>query len=63
MRTPLLIIGILALLIGAVWIGQGSGAFPYPASSFMVRQVAWIYYGGALAMLGIILIAMSRRAR
>jgi hypothetical protein len=28
MRTSLLIIGILALVIGAIWVGQGTGLFP-----------------------------------
>ena len=28
-------------------MGQGSGYFPYPASSFMISESRWIYYGGA----------------
>lgn len=62
MRTPLLTLGLLALVIGAIWVGQGTGYFPYPASSFMVRQTQWAYYGGGLALLGLVLIALSRRA-
>ena len=30
MRQALLIIGIIAALTGLVWIGQGTGYFPYP---------------------------------
>jgi hypothetical protein len=32
--------GLAALLIlgGLVWMGQGSGYFPYPAESFMIDQ-------------------------
>ena len=55
------IFGILAALIGLVWIGQGTGYFPYPASSFMVSQIQWAYYGAALMVVGLVLIWRGRR--
>jgi hypothetical protein len=61
LRTALLIAGVLALLFGLIWIGQGTGYFPYPASSFMVRQMNWAYYGAGLAAFGIFLIVISRK--
>lgn len=61
MRIPFLTIGILALLIGLVWVGQGTGYFPYPQSSFMISQTKWVYYGGALGVVGLVLILLSRR--
>lgn len=61
MRGPFLIAGILCLIIGLIWFGQGTGYFPYPASSFMVGQSNWAYYGGTLAALGLLLVAISRR--
>ncbi len=61
MRAPFLTLGLLALIIGVLWVGQGTGYFPYPASSFMVRQTQWAYYGGGLALLGLVLIGLSRR--
>jgi uncharacterized membrane protein len=61
MRSVLLIVGILCLLLGLVWIGQGTGYFPYPASSFMIRQMTWAYYGIGLAVIGLIVIAISRK--
>ena len=61
MQTVLTIIGILLLLMGLVFMGQGSGYFPYPASSFMISESRWIYYGGALAVVGLILIVIARR--
>jgi hypothetical protein len=61
MQTVLTIIGILLLLMGLVFMGQGSGYFPYPASSFMISQSRWIYYGGALAVVGLILVFIARR--
>jgi hypothetical protein len=42
-------------------MGLGSGYFPYPASSFMVNQTRWIYYGGGIAALGLLLIIFTRR--
>mgnify|MGYP001401632164 CR=1 FL=1 len=55
------ILGILAILIGLLWIGQGTGAFPYPASSFMINQTPWIIYGALLAVLGLVLLFGARR--
>lgn len=56
-----LIVGLIAAVIGLVWIGQGTGIFPYPASSFMINQAPWIYRGIALAVAGLIVIIWSRR--
>jgi hypothetical protein len=46
MRITLLAAGIFAVVIGLIWIGQGTGYFPYPSSSFMINQVPWIYTVG-----------------
>ena len=63
MRTALLSVGGIAILIGLIWIGQGTGYFPYPRSSFMINDVAWAYYGTALAVLGLVaVVAASRMA-
>lgn len=56
MRTWLLIVGFLALAIGLLWIGQGTGTINWPQSSFMIDQIQWAGYGVALAALGLILI-------
>jgi hypothetical protein len=61
LRITLLIVGVLAVLFGLVWLGQGTGYFPYPASSFMVRQTSWAYYGVCLAAFGLLLIGISRK--
>jgi hypothetical protein len=59
--TALLIAGILAALVGLVWVGQGSGYFPYPSTSFMVNEMPWVYRGAALAVAGLIAVVVSRR--
>jgi hypothetical protein len=61
MSAALTLIGILLLIVGLVFMGQGSGYFPYPASSFMISQSRWIYYGGVIAIIGLILIVVARR--
>jgi hypothetical protein len=60
-KAALLVIGILAVLIGLIWVGQGTGYFPYPASSFMINQMPWVYWGAGLAALGLIALLVSRR--
>jgi uncharacterized membrane protein len=56
MKTLRFILGILAILIGLLWIGQGTGLVAWPQSSFMISQIQWAYYGAALAVVGLILI-------
>jgi uncharacterized membrane protein len=61
MRAAFLVCGILAVLIGLLWIGQGTGYIAWPQSSFMISQIQWAYYGAALAVVGLILIWRGRR--
>jgi hypothetical protein len=61
MRNWLLIVGFLALALGLLWIGQGTGAIHWPQSSFMIGQLQWAGYGAALAALGLILIWQGKR--
>jgi hypothetical protein len=55
------VLGTLLVLVGLVWIGQGSGYFPYPAESFMIHQTRCIYGGALAAAAGAALIALARR--
>lgn len=61
MKILLLIAGIAALVMGLLWIGQGTGVIHWPASSFMLDQRPWALRGAALAVFGIALIIVSRR--
>jgi hypothetical protein len=60
MRSLLMLIGIIALVMGLLFVGQGSGYIPWPASSFMISEIKWVYYGGGIAVFGILLIIVSR---
>ena len=61
LRILLSILGVLLVLIGLVWIGQGSGVFPYPASSFMMNETQWIWWGLLTAAVGVIVFVVSRK--
>jgi uncharacterized membrane protein len=61
MKTVLLIVGLILLLSGLVWTGQGLGYINWPQSSFMLKQTQWAYYGSGTAVVGLILIWLSRR--
>ena len=60
-RMLVLVVGILALLMGLLWVGQGMGVIRWPASSFMIDMRPWVLRGGLLAALGAALIWLSRR--
>jgi hypothetical protein len=60
MQALLTLVGMLLLIMGLVFVGQGSGYFPYPASSFMIGQPRWLYYGAGISVLGLILIIVAR---
>ena len=61
MKTLLLIVGIAAVLMGLLWIGQGTGMIMWPKSSFMLDQQPWVTRGAILAVVGVVLIILARR--
>ena len=61
MRTALFLVGGIAVLVGLLWIGQGTGYVRWPASSFMIDARIWAFYGFVLAVGGAALIMFARR--
>ena len=61
MARSLSIIGFLALAVGLLWTGQGTGAIAWPRSSFMINQLQWAGYGALLCAVGLILIWQGNR--
>ena len=61
MKRSLKTLGIISIAVGLLWTGQGTGLFPYPKQSFMISQIPWAYYGGALAIIGMGMIFMSKK--
>ncbi len=60
-QTLLLFIGIVVLAAGALFVGQGLGIIRWPASSFMINETKWVYYGGGIVVAGLALILVSQR--
>jgi hypothetical protein len=65
MRFVLMVVGLLALIAGVIWAGQGLGYITYtPAGmhpSFMIGDKHWTYYGAGLAVVGLLIIMFARR--
>ena len=59
MRKLLLTVGFLALALGLLWIGQGTGVVAWPKTSFMINEIQWALYGAALAAIGLIFIWLT----
>ncbi len=55
------ILGVLMVLMGGLWIGQGLNIIRWPASSFMIGVPQWSWNGMFLAIAGVILIGFGRR--
>ena len=60
MKMLLQIFGLLLLMAGLVFMAQGSGYLPWPAKSFMIGDRNWVFYGGAIAAVGLLMIFVSR---
>jgi hypothetical protein len=61
MKLVARIVGLIALLMGLLWIGQGLGIVKWPASSFMIDVRPWAIRGAVLAVVGLGLLLWSRR--
>jgi hypothetical protein len=59
MHALLRAIGVLALIAGLGFIGQGSRFFAYPTEGF-TSQSQLVYYGAGIAVVGLLLIIFSR---
>ena len=53
-------LGVILVLVGLVWIGQGLG---YVKGSFMTGAVLWVWIGAAMAVVGAAMISLSLRLR
>ena len=60
-KLLLTLLGLLALLMGLLWIGQGTGLVRWPAQSFMIDVSGWTWRGAFLAAVGIAMIWVGRR--
>ncbi len=56
MRTGAAAIGVLVLLVGAVFAGQGLGYIP---GSFMTGDLHWFWIGSAMVVAGLAILAAT----
>jgi hypothetical protein len=57
------IAGIVSLLMGLLWTGQGLGLIRWPAESFMIDVRPWALRGLLLALFGLVLLLLPRFLR
>jgi hypothetical protein len=57
-RTALTVVGVVAVLVGAVWIGQGANLIP---GSFMTGDRNWLGIGLFVAAAGVAAIVFGVR--
>jgi hypothetical protein len=60
MHALLRAVGVLALIAGLGFMGQGFRFFAYPADSFIIGHTEWVYYGAGIAVVGLLFIIFSR---
>ena len=60
MRVVMTIVGVLAVLLGGVWVLQGLNVLP---GSFMTGDIKWAVYGALLAGLGLGALVWANRRR
>jgi uncharacterized integral membrane protein len=60
LRGVLLVVGVVAVVVGVVFAGQGANLIP---GSFMTGDRTWLGIGIVLAVVGVVLIAAGLRRR
>lgn len=59
MKTFSNIVGVLLVVMGAVWLLQGLNVLP---GSFMTGQTRWAIFGAIAVVLGVVLLLVTNRA-
>lgn len=59
-RIILIVVGAIALLVGAVFSGQGANLIP---GSSMTGDRTWLYIGLIVVVVGIVLLVLGIRRR
>ncbi|MBU1589461.1 MAG: hypothetical protein KKH51_16170 [Actinobacteria bacterium] len=57
-RTLLIVVGVIVLVIGGIFAGQGANLIP---GSVMTGDPKWLYIGIAMAVIGVLLIVLGVR--
>lgn len=57
-RIVLVVVGVIALIVGVVFAGQGANLIP---GSSMTGDRLWLYIGVIVAVVGVVLIVLGLR--
>lgn len=57
-RNALITVGVVAVVVGAIWVGQGLNLIP---GSFMTGDTKWFVIGLIVAIVGIALVVIGFR--
>ncbi|TMD11665.1 MAG: hypothetical protein E6I96_14660 [Chloroflexi bacterium] len=60
MKVGLVVVGVLILLAGAVFAGQGLGYIP---GSYMTGDIKWFWIGSGMVVVGIVLGVVGLRSK
>jgi len=60
MKIALNVVGVLMVLMGAIWFLQGINVLP---GSFMTGQIKWAVYGACLVLGGFLVLTRANRRR
>jgi len=63
LRIVAVILGVLAIAMGLLWLGQGTGLILWPSDSFMLSDRTWARNGLLLAAAGAIVVWLGGRNR
>jgi len=58
MKIALNVVGILMVVMGAIWFLQGINVLP---GSFMTGQIRWAVYGAIAVVAGLVVMARANR--
>jgi uncharacterized membrane protein len=61
MKILKLVVGVLCVLLGLHWFGQGTLLFPWPSNPAMDGHIEFIFYGIVTACIGAGIIWYSQR--
>jgi hypothetical protein len=56
-RSVAVVLGVLAILLGLLWVGQGLNLIP---GSFMTGDPTWFVIGAILTLVGVLLVFVGR---
>jgi hypothetical protein len=62
-RPILIVIGLVLAVFGLLFLLQGRGIIRWPSESFMIGDQAWVNYGAAITVFGLVLVLVGRRLR